>query len=239
MMAGNPAPDCLLVALPKGRMADQALELMAAAGLPLPVGATGRKLILHSEDGSLRYVLSKPSDVPTFVEYGAADIGVCGLDTLRESRRQVYEPLLLPFGHCRLCLAGPADAGGAPLRYASQPRVATKYPNLTEQFFRGHGVNAEIISLNGSVELAPLVGLADLIVDIIETGSTLRANGLFEQRVILHSQAVLIVNRAAYHLKATAVQRVIRSLRAALQPMTAANAEGPAINQPNSMSSEA
>lgn len=225
MSAGNPAPGCLLVALPKGRMADQSLELMAAAGLPLPAGASGRKLILSSADGSLRYVLSKPTDVPTFVEYGAADIGVCGLDTLRESRRQVYEPLLLPFGYCRLCLAGPADAGGAPLRYASQPRVASKYPNLTEEFFRSHGVNAEIISLNGSVELAPLVGLADLIVDIIETGNTLRANGLFEQRVILHSQAVLIVNRAAYHLKAAAVQHVIQSLRAAMPAVSGASAQ--------------
>ena len=212
-----PASDSLLVALPKGRMADQALELLAAAGLPLPPGDAGRKLILASQDGSLRYVLSKPTDVPTFVEYGAADMGVCGLDTLRESRRQVYEPLLLPFGYCRLCLAGPADAPTAPLRYASQPRVATKYPNLTEEFFRSRGVNAEIISLNGSVELAPLVGLADLIVDIIETGNTLRANGLVEQRVILRSQAVLIVNRAAYHLKAAAVQHVLHNLRAALQ----------------------
>ena len=216
--ASPAAPSSLLIALPKGRMADHALELMAAAGLPLPAGDAGRKLILAGADGSLRYVLSKPADVPTFVEYGAADMGVCGLDTLRESRRQVYEPLLLPFGHCRLCLAGPRNAPGGPLRYASQPRVATKYPNLTEEFFRSRGVNAEIISLNGSVELAPLVGLADLIVDIIETGSTLRANGLVEQRVILHSQAVLIVNRAAYHLKAAAVQHVLRRLRQALQP---------------------
>jgi ATP phosphoribosyltransferase len=214
--------DTLLVALPKGRMADQALDLMAAAGLPLPAGDHGRKLILSSEDGTMRYVLSKPTDVPTFVEYGAADLGVCGLDTLRESRRQVYEPLLLPFGHCRLCLAGPLNAVGSPLRYESQPRVATKYPNLTEEFFRARGVNAEIIALNGSVELAPLVGLADLIVDIIETGNTLRANGLVEQRVILHSQAVLVVNRAAYHLKAAAVQNVIRRLRETLQESTKA-----------------
>jgi ATP phosphoribosyltransferase len=197
-------------------MADQALELLSAAGLPLPAGPTGRKLILHSEDGSLRYVLAKPTDVPTFVEYGAADIGVCGLDTLRESRRQVYEPLLLPFGHCRLCLAGPAEAAAGPLRYESQPRVATKYPNLTEEFFRKRGVNAEIIVLNGSVELAPLVGLADLIVDIIETGSTLKANGLVEQRAIMHSQAVLVVNRAAYHLKAPAVQHMLQRLRSVL-----------------------
>jgi ATP phosphoribosyltransferase len=213
----SPAPDSLLIALPKGRMADQALDLLSAAGLPLPAGPTGRKLILHSEDGSLRYVLAKPTDVPTFVEYGAADIGVCGLDTLRESRRQVYEPLLLPFGQCRLCLAGPARAATGPLRYQSQPRVATKYPNLTEEFFRKRGVNAEIIALNGSVELAPLVGLADLIVDIIETGSTLKANGLVEQRVIMHSQAVLVVNRAAYHLKAAAIQHMLQRLRAVLQ----------------------
>jgi ATP phosphoribosyltransferase len=218
-------PNSLLMALPKGRMADQALELMAAAGLPLPAGQSGRKLILSSADGAMRYVLSKPTDVPTFVEYGAADIGVCGLDTLRESRRQVYEPLLLPFGHCRLCLAGPADTAGGPLRYESQPRVATKYPNLTEEFFRKRGVNAEIISLNGSVELAPLVGLADLIVDIIETGNTLRANGLVEQRVIMHSQAVLVVNRAAYHLKAAAVQNVIHRLRQALQTGAASSQE--------------
>ena len=224
----SPDPASLLVALPKGRMADQALDLFRTAGLPLPAGDAGRKLILAGAGGALRYVLSKPTDVPTFVEYGAADIGVCGLDTLRESRRQVYEPLLLPFGHCRLCLAGPRDAPGGPLRYASQPRVATKYPNLTEEFFRSRGVNAEIISLNGSVELAPLVGLADLIVDIIETGSTLAANGLVEQRVILHSQAVLIVNRAAYHLKAAAVQHVLHSLRRALQPAAGSAPDAPA-----------
>lgn len=212
------APESLLVALPKGRMADHTLDLMASAGLSLPADKSGRKLVLASADGSLRYVLAKPTDVPTFVEYGAADLGVCGLDTLRESRRQVYEPLLLPFGYCRLSLCGPAGRADSPLRYESQPRVATKYPNLTEQFFRARGVNAEIITLNGSVELGPLVGLADLIVDLVETGGTLRANGLAELRVIMHSQAVLIVNRAAYQLKAAAVQEVIRRLRIALHP---------------------
>jgi ATP phosphoribosyltransferase len=208
----------LLVALPKGRMAEQALDLIAVAGLPLPAGDPGRRLILASADGSLRYVMAKPTDVPTYVEYGAADIGVCGLDTLRESRRQVYEPLLLPFGFCRLSLAGPVDRPDTPLRYASQPRVATKYPNLTAEFFRARGVNAEIIALNGSVELGPLVGLADMIVDLVETGSTLVANGLVEVRVIMHSQAVLIVNRAAYHLKAAAIQAVIHQLRGAITP---------------------
>jgi ATP phosphoribosyltransferase len=210
----------LLVALPKGRLTEPTLALFARAGLSLPAGDAGRKLIQPSADGSLRYVSAKPSDVPTFVEYGAADLGICGLDTIRESQRNVYEPLLLPFGHARLSLAAPADRHDTPLRYASQPRVVTKYPNLTEAFFRMRGINAEIITLNGSVELGPLVGLADLIVDMVETGSTLRANGLAEVRVILQSQAVLIVNRAAYHLKTTAIQQVIRSLRQAIQQTT-------------------
>jgi ATP phosphoribosyltransferase len=203
----------LMIALPKGRLADQTLELFSAAGLPLPGSDNGRKLILESADGAVRYVMAKPSDVPTFVEYGAADLGVCGLDTLRESRRHVYEPLLLPFGYCRLCLAAPADRPDTPLRYESQPRVATKYPNLTADFFRARGVNAEIITLNGSVELGPLVGLAHLIVDVVETGSTLSANGLVETRTILEIQAVLIANRAAYHLKRAAMSRVIGQLQ--------------------------
>lgn len=223
--------ETLMVALPKGRLAEPTLKLFAAAGLSLPAGDAGRKLIQPSADGRLRYVLAKPADVPTFVEYGAAELGICGLDTLRESQRHVYEPLLLPFGHARLSLAAPADRPDTPLRHASQPRVVTKYPNLTEAFFRARGVNAEIITLNGSVELGPLVGLADLIVDMVETGGTLRANGLAEIRVILRSQAVLIVNRAAYHLKNAAIQHLIRSLRLAIQATQAPNSQ-PKHSQP-------
>ena len=183
----------------------------------MPNGDFGRKLVITSADGALRYIMAKPTDVPTFVEYGAADMGVCGLETLRESGRNVYEPLLLPFGHCRLSLISPTDRPDTPLRYESQPRVGTKYPRLTMEFFRERGVNAEIIALNGSIELAPLVGLADLIVDIIETGNTMRANGLAELRVIMHSQAVLIVNRAAYRLKADLIQQVLTALRTVLE----------------------
>jgi ATP phosphoribosyltransferase len=208
------APPTLMVALPKGRMADDALGLMAAAGLPLPQADAGRKLVVPSDDGRYQYIMAKPSDVPTYVEYGAADIGICGLDTLRESGRAVYEPLLLPFAHCRLSVCAPADRPDTPLRYETQPRVATKYPKLTMEFFRNRGVNAEVIALNGSVELGPLVGLADLIVDLVETGSTLRANGLVEIRRVMDSQAVLIVNRAAYRLKADAVRHAINALRA-------------------------
>ncbi len=208
----------LLIALPTGRMAEETLALFQQAGLSTPSGNASRKLILPSADNTLRYIMAKPTDVPTFVEYGAADIGICGLDTLREGGCNVYEPLLLPIGPCRLSLIGPADRSDVPLRYASQPRVATKYPRLTMEFFRERGVNAEIIKLNGSIELAPLVGLAELIVDLIETGNTMRANGLVELRIIMHSQAVLVVNRAAHRLKAIAVQHVLGALRAILTP---------------------
>ena len=203
----------LVIALAKGRLTDETLAYLDQAGIPLPLDDGNRKLILESADGSLRYVMAKPSDVPTFVEYGAADLGICGLDVLRESGRDVYEPLILPFGHCRLSLAGPADRPDTPLRYASQMRIATSFPRLTAEFFRQRGVNAEIITLKGSVELAPLVGLSDLIVDLVQTGTTLRENGLVEFRTLLESQAVLVANRAAYRLKSTAMQRVIQALR--------------------------
>jgi ATP phosphoribosyltransferase len=206
----------LLVALPKGRLADESLALLTRAGLSVPDGDNGRKLVLESSDGRLHYVMAKPWDVPTYIEYGAADLGICGLDVLRESGRNVHEPLLLPFGHCRLSVAGPVDRPDVPLRYESQPRIATKFPKLAAQFFRARGVNAEIISLNGSVELGPVLGLADLIVDIVESGNTLRANGLTEFRTILESQAVLIVNRTSYRLRAARVQEVVERLRAVI-----------------------
>ena len=221
------AQDVLRVALPKGRMADDALGLMLAAGLPQPQADAGRKLVVPSVDGRYQYILAKPSDVPTYVEYGAADIGVCGLDTLRESGRAVYEPLLLPFGRCRLSVCAPVDRADIPLRYESQPRVATKYPKLTMEFFRKRGVNAEVIALNGSVELGPLVGLADLIVDLVETGGTLRANGLVEIRRVMDSQAVLIVNRAAYRLKANMVRAAIHALRRQIEAHTGTESTQP------------
>lgn len=208
----------LSIAMPTGRMSKAPLELFERAGIPLPAGDDDRRLIVPSADGTIEYIWAKPTDVPTFVEYGAADLGVCGLDTLRESERNVYEPLLLPIGHCRLSLCAVANHSATPLRYESQPRVATKYPKLTMDFFRERGINAEIIKLNGSVELGPLVGLADLIVDLVETGNTLRANGLVEVRTIMQSQAVLIANRAAYRLKSTPVQRTIGAIKAVLEP---------------------
>ncbi|MBI1294062.1 ATP phosphoribosyltransferase [bacterium] len=206
----------LLFALPKGRMADESLALLSKAGLSEPVDNNDRKLVLESADGCFGYVMAKPWDVPTYVEYGAVDLGICGLDVLRESGRNVHEPLLLPFAHCRLSVAGPANRPDTPLRYESQPRVASKYPRLAAQFFRERGVNAEIIGLTGSVELGPILGLADLIVDLVETGNTLRANGLIEFRTIMESQAVLIVNRASSRLRAAEIQSVVERLRAVI-----------------------
>jgi ATP phosphoribosyltransferase len=207
------AAEPLTLALPKGRLTDDALAYLVAAGYAVPSnGDNGRKLVLEGSDGRLRFIMAKPSDVPVFVEYGAADLGIVGLDVLREAERDVYEPLLLPFGYCRLMVAGKADRPDRPLRLERSPRIATKFPRLTEAYFRQRGLAPELIVMSGSVELAPLVGLADLIVDLVQTGTTLRENGLTELRVILESQAVLIANRASYRLRATEVRELIDAL---------------------------
>ena len=203
----------LTIALPKGRMAQDALEWLSRAGWSQPVSEDDRKLVISSVDGALNYLLVKPMDVPIFVEQGAADMGIAGLDAIRERSADVYEPLLLPFGYCRLSIAGPTDRPRHPLRLEISPRVATKYPRLAEEYFRGQGISAEYIFMNGSVELGPLVGLADLIVDIIQTGSTLKANNLVELHQIMPSQAVLIVNRASYRLHVRRIQPLLAALR--------------------------
>jgi ATP phosphoribosyltransferase len=203
----------LTLALPKGRLTEDALAYLNRAGYAVPpLGVNGRKLVLENGDGRLRFIMAKPADVPVFVEYGAADLGIAGLDVVRETERDVYEPLLLPFGYCRLVVAGKADRPDRPLRLERSPRVATKFPRLTEAFFRKRGLAPELIVMSGSVELAPLVGLADLIVDLVQTGVTLRENGLAELRVILESQAVLIANRASYRLRAGEVRTLIDAL---------------------------
>lgn len=207
----------LVVALPKGRLLEEARACLERAGYGLREVDNGRQLVLPSAAAHVRYVLAKPSDVPVYVEYGACDLGIVGLDVLREAQRDLLEPLLLPFGHCRLAVAGPAGRTDRPLRLEPNPRVATKFPRLTEAFFRERGVSAEIIELSGSVELAPLVDLADLIVDLVQSGQTLRDNGLAELRVIMHSQAVLVANRAAWRLKGEAVAAFVADLRRALE----------------------
>ncbi len=214
-------PGHLTITLPKGRMQHQASVLLHKIGYMHEMAAeregdAARRLLVPASGGRVSYLLAKPADVPIYVEYGVADLGIVGEDVLRESGRDVYEPLRLPFGHCHLAVAGRADRPNQPLRLEPNLRIATKYPNLTRDYFHGRGISAEIIALTGSVELAPQVGLADLIVDLVETGSTLKANGLVELRTILHVQACLIANRASYRLKAEAVQNFIDQLRRAV-----------------------
>ncbi|MCD6289065.1 MAG: ATP phosphoribosyltransferase [Anaerolineae bacterium] len=217
--------DRLRIALPKGRSLSATLGFLAQAGYDFRESVQhSRRLLVLDGAGKLEAVFVKPKDVPVFVEYGAADLGIVGTDVLREVERDVYEPLLLPFGYCRLSVAAPADRPDIPLRWEPSPRVATSYPNLTYRFFQERGVSPEIILLSGSVELSPLVGLADLLVDMVETGRTLRENGLVELRTILHSQAELIANRASYVLKSEAMAALIDDLRRVVARVGASDA---------------
>jgi ATP phosphoribosyltransferase len=203
----------LTVALAKGRLMGEALKLFALAGAALPRAAEhSRRLVLETGDGALRFLAVKPSDVSVYVEHGIADLGVVGRDVLAEMQPDVYEPLDLRFGRCRLVVAGMA---GSPWvsRYQGGLRVATKYPRCARAFFEARGVPVEIIELTGSVELAPRVGLAELIVDMVETGTTLRDNGLVVSAEILECSARLIVNRASHKVRFEEVRRWVNLLQ--------------------------
>ena len=205
----------LIVALPKGRLLDDVMDLFEAIGYGMNTSeANSRRLLVSDQSGHLRYILAKPADVPIYVEHGAADLGVSGEDILRETDRDLYEPLGLGVGKCRLVLAGPTEARDWNLRLETNLRIATKYPRLALAYFRQRGISAEIIPLSGSIELAPTVDLADLLVDLVQTGRTLCENNLVELETIFESQAMLVVNRASYSLKFEAIQRIIRELSA-------------------------
>ena len=208
----------LTIALSKGRLADQTLDLMEKAGYDVTAAREkSRKLILEDQDAGLRFILAKPSDVPTYVEYGAADIGVVGKDTLLEEGRQLYEVLDLGVGKCRMCVAGPASLKDK-LDEIPNKRVGTKYPNITRNYFEGvKKESVEIIKLNGSVELAPLTGLAEVIVDIVESGRTLYENGLDVLETVAEISARLVVNRVSMKMKADEIKPMISKLREALE----------------------
>jgi ATP phosphoribosyltransferase len=205
----------LVIALAKGRLLDKSLELLAAAGIHFSDDvANSRKLIFDARDGRHRVVLVKPADVPTYVEYGTADAGIVGVDVVIESRADLVQPLALSFGRCKLAVAAPA---GVTLSTTENPtvRVATKYPRIAMNYFNSRGIPVEIIYLSGSIELAPLLGLADRIVDLVESGRTLKENGLEIVEVILESSARLVVNRAAYQTKRTEILKFIEILNQA------------------------
>ena len=210
--------DTLTVALSKGKLLEPALELFKRVGLaPKDISAESRRLVFEHQASGTTIMIVRPSDVPTYVEYGAVDVGVVGADVLMEQATDVYEPLDLGFGACRLAVAAPESAVERNGRHGIKLRVATKYPNMTERFFTQKGIPIEIIKLYGSVELAPLVGLADRIVDLVSSGKTLRAHNLVVTDVIAESTARLIVNRASLKLKHKRVTGLIEALRTGLK----------------------
>lgn len=194
-------------------MQEQSLELFARAGIHVNEDErNSRKLLLTSGDGLYNFVFVKPGDVPTYVEYGVADAGICGRDVLLESGANVHEPLDLQLGRCRIAVAGRQEVLGEDYNLLATVRVATKYPKIATAYFHEKGVPIEVIPLSGSVELAPLLGLSDRIVDLVETGRTLKENGLEVIDVITESTARLIVNRASFHLKMWQVSQMIEAL---------------------------
>lgn len=203
-------------ALAKGRLADQTIGLLEGVGIDCSeVRSPGRKLVLCEPTGQYRFMLVKPGDVPTYVDHGVADIGVAGKDTIMEENKPLYELLDLKFGACRLCIAGDAAQHESALRGARY-RVATKYPNIAANVYAARGQSIEIIRLGGSVELAPLVDLSDVILDIVESGNTLRANGLEVLEEICPVSARLVVNRVSLKTKTTQIRSLVDLLKAQL-----------------------
>jgi ATP phosphoribosyltransferase len=206
--------DYITIAIPKGRILQDSVELFAKIGIDCSeILSDTRKLIFENHEQRMRYMIVRATDVPTYVEYGSADLGIVGKDTLLEQEKNVYEPLDLKFGYCRLMVAEPAELSrnDDPASWTNI-RIATKYPNIAEKYFSGKGVQVEIIKLYGSIELAPLVGLSERIVDLVSTGETLRQNGLVEVETIADITCRLIVNRASLKTKHERITEIITGL---------------------------
>lgn len=209
----------LTFALGKGRLAKKTLELFESIGITCEEmkDPDTRKLIFTNEELKLRFFLAKGPDVPTYVEYGAADIGVVGEDTILEENRNIYEVLDLGFGKCRMCVCGPAEAAEL-LKHHELIRVASKYPRIAKDYFYNtKNQTVEIIKLNGSIELAPIVGLSEVIVDIVETGSTLKENGLFVLEEVCPLSARMVVNQVSMKMENERITQLIEKLKGALE----------------------
>jgi len=209
----------ITMALAKGRLAMKTLEAFEKIGITCEEmkDKDSRKLIFVNEELKLKFFLAKATDVPTYIEYGAADIGVVGKDTILEEGRKMYEVVDLGLGKCRMCVAGPASAKEL-LQHGALIRVATKYPNIAKDYFynKKHQT-VEIIKLNGSIELAPIVGLSEVIVDIVETGSTLRENGLEVLEEICSLSARMVVNEVSMKMEHERITKIIKDLKEYLQ----------------------
>jgi ATP phosphoribosyltransferase len=213
--------DYITIAIPKGRILEESVELFGKIGIDCrELLSDSRKLIFENPLQKMRYMIVRATDVPTYVEYGSADLGIVGKDTLMEQGKDIYEPLDLKFGYCRMMVAEPANL--ANLARNDDPsswshiRIATKYPHVAESYFAAKGIQVEIIKLYGSIELAPLVGLSERIVDLVSTGETLRQNGLVEVETIAEITTRLIVNRASLKTKHARISEIIRNLEQVL-----------------------
>ena len=209
----------LTIALAKGRLADKAMEMFEAIGISCDEmkDKASRKLIFVNEDLGVRFFLAKANDVPTYVEYGAADIGIVGRDTILEEGRKLYEVMDLGVGKCRMCVCGPESARER-LEHHELIRVATKYPNIAKDYFYNQKYQTvEIIKLNGSIELAPIVGLSEVIVDIVETGSTLRENGLTVLEEVCSLSARMVVNQVSMKTENERITAIIKKFQAYLK----------------------
>jgi ATP phosphoribosyltransferase len=199
----------LTIAMPKGRIFDEAAELLRQAGFNLPPEfEDSRKLIIDVEEEKFRFILAKPMDVPTYVEHGVADLGIAGKDVMLEEERDIYELLDLQISECYLAVAGLPHTNMNDIA----PKVATKYPKVAAAYFREQGEQVEVIKLNGSIELAPLIGLSDRIVDIVSTGRTLKENGLVEYEKIETITSRLIVNPVSYRIKDRRISEIVERL---------------------------
>ena len=204
----------ITIALPKGKLFGLSAELLKKIGWTAEgLHEKSRKLIITNEEARLKFIITKTADVPTYVEYGAADIGVIGKDVIVESGKDVYELLDLSFGKCHLMMAVPKDKKRPRLEDYNNTRVATKFPRIAENFFTAQGMQMEYIKLNGSIELAPIIGMSESIVDIVETGTTLRENNLEEIVTIMNSTARLIANRVSYKLKFEQINSLVEALK--------------------------
>lgn len=200
----------LTIAMPKGRIFEEAYDMLIEAGFNLPEDVEmSRKLMIEIPEENIRFILAKPMDVPTYVEHGVADIGIAGKDVLLEERRNVHELLDLKISKCHVASAGLPDTELNEIA----PRIATKYPNIASDYYREKGEQVEIIGLNGSIELAPMIGLADRIVDIVSTGQTLKENGLVEYEFVVDVSSRLIANQASYRMKNDRIQDLVKRLK--------------------------
>ncbi len=199
------------IALPKGRLAEETLELFTAKGICKSnvVDFNSRRLIFDDEENNISFLLIRNTDIPAYVEYGAADLGVLGKDVLEESSSPLFEFMDLGFGYCRLCSAGIKERDNS---YRNNMKIATKYPHITKEYFAKKGIMVDIIKLYGSIEIAPIAGLSDIIVDLVSTGETMKKNGLIEVETIMESTARLVGNKSLSRTKHKRIKEILNML---------------------------